>query len=380
MFSGSMFSSRIITNRIFIGVFPGGPRPVLETLSHYTRPPSGPAGRGEASAILARLDPTAPPPRRTATRLFALAAFAALALFGVAAVRSAPEETFARLRAANLPLLAAGFVAYGIAFFFRGARLNLLLPAESRISAPRAWSISAASLLLVQVVPLRGGELATWAAIRAALGTGWIRSGAVFFAAKLVDSAVLILVGLAGAAAALAAGRAPALGLAAGAASAAGSALLLLAPRLAGEAAGRLAARLPEGSRRARVVRELSEALAVARERPRRYLAAVAAAAACTATHVAAVSLMLRGLGIEVSPGGVAVALLFSALASSTIPSPLGNFGPTETGFTAGLALAGVALPVGLVAAGLLHLLSTLSAGVAGIPFFVRHGVAAFPK
>ncbi len=87
---------------------------------------------------------------------------------------------------------------------------------------------------------------------------------------------------------------------------------------------------------------------------------------------------MLHGLGIDVSPAGVAVALLISALASSSIPSPVGNFGPTETGFTAGLALAGVPLPVGLVAAGLLHLLAALACGAAGLPFFVRHGTAVF--
>ena len=326
------------------------------------------------------MDPISPPPRRKVYRLFALAAFAAVALFTVAAVRSAPEGTFARLRDADPLLLVAGFVTYGTAFFFRGARLNFLLPAESRISTPRAWSLSAASLFFIQVLPLRGGELATWAAIRAALGTGWLRSGAVFFAAKLVDSAVLILVGLAGVASALAVGRTPALGLAAGAATAAGAALLLLAPRFAGEVAVRLAARLPEASRRARFAREVSEALGVARAEPRRYLAAVAAAAACTATQVAAVSLMLRGLGIEVSPAGVAVTLLFSALASATIPSPVGNFGPTETGFAAGLALAGVPLPVGLLASALLHLLSALSAGVAGLPFLFRHGAAALSK
>lgn len=288
--------------------------------------------------------------------------------------------TFAHLKAADPILLGAGFVAYGAGFFFRGARLNSLLPAESRISAPRAWALSAASIFLIQVLPFRGGELGTWAAIRAALGTGWLRSGAVFFAVKLVDSAVLILVGLAGVAAALAGGRAPALSLTAGVATAAGAMLLLLAPRLAGSAAHRLLPRLPEGSRRARIVREVSEALGVARESPRRYLAAVAAAAACTATQVAAVSLMLRGLGIEVSPGGVAAALLSSALVSATVPSPIGNFGPTETGFTAGLALAGVPLPVGLIAAGLVHLLSTLSAGLAGLPFFVRQGAAVFPQ
>ncbi|MFI5181295.1 MAG: lysylphosphatidylglycerol synthase domain-containing protein [Thermoanaerobaculia bacterium] len=326
------------------------------------------------------MESNAPSPHRTVSRLVATAAFAAIALFAVAAVRSAPEGTFAHLSAADPLLLGLGFLAYGTAFFFRGARLNFLLPEGSQIPAAHAWSLSAASLFLVQVVPLRGGELATWAAIRSALGTGWLRSGAVFFAAKLVDTAVLVLAGLAGVAVTLASGRAPAFGNAAGAAAAAGALLLLLAPRLAGGAAGRLAARLPEGSRRGRFAREMAEALLVARERPRRYLAAVAAASACTVLHVVAVSLMLRGLGIEVSPGSVAVALFFSAAASTAIPSPVGNFGPTETGFTAGLALAAVPLPLGLVAAGILHLLSTLSAGLAGLPFLVRHGGRAFSE
>ncbi len=326
------------------------------------------------------MDSDAPPPRRIVSRLAATAAFATIAVLAVAAVRGAPEGTFARLRAADPLLLLTGFLTYAAAFLFRGARLNFLLPEESRIPALDAWSLSAASLFLVQVVPLRGGELATWAAIRSALGTGWLRSGAVYFAAKLVDTAILVLAGLAGAAAAFASGRAPTLGAAAGAAAGALAAFLLFAPRLASRTAGRLAARLPEGSRRARFAREAAEALLVARESPGRYLAAVSAAAACTAIQVVAVTLMLRGLGIGVSPGGIAVALFFSALTSSAIPSPVGNFGPTETGFTAGLALAGVAFPVGVVAAGILHLLSTLSAGLAGLPFLVRRGGTAFSK
>jgi len=338
------------------------------------------------------LDPNPPPTRRALSRIFALAAFAAVVLLAAATVRSAPEGTFARLRDANPLLLAAGFTAYAIALLFRGLRLTLLLPAESAIGTLRAWSLSAASLLLVQVLPFRGGEVATWAAIRAELGAGWLRSGAVFFAAKLVDTAVLVLAGLAGFAAALAGGRSLGPGLARDGAAAAtafavtavaavaGAAILLLAPRLAGGSAARIAARLPEGSRRGRFARELSGALGIARERPRRYLAAVGAAATFSALQIAAASLMLLGLGIAVSPGGVAVALFSSALVSSTVPSPVGNFGPTESGFAAGLALAGVPLHVGLVAAGILHLLSTLSAGVAAIPFFVRHGTAALRR
>ena len=330
------------------------------------------------SAILAPLDSTAP--RRSVSRLFALAAFAAFALFAVAAVRSAPEGTFAKLRSADPLLLGAGSAAYALAFLFRGARLNLLLPEEGRIPAARAWSLSAASLFLVQVVPLRGGEIATWAAIRAALGTGWLRSGAVFVAAKMVDTAVLVLAGLTGAAVALVSGDAPVFGAAAWGAVAAGGALLLLAPRLAGQAAGWLAGRFPDGSRGARLAREVSDALLVARQSPRRYLAAVTMAAATTAMHVGAIFLMLRGLRIDVSLAGIALALFLSALAFSSIPSPFGNFGPAETGFTAGLTLAGIPVPVGLVASVILHVLLTLSSGLAGLPFLVRYGGKVFSE
>ena len=320
------------------------------------------------------MEPDVPPPRRGVSRLAATLAFVLLAALAAAAVRRAPAGTFARLGRADPLLLAAGLATYAFAFLFRGLRLNLLLPPAERLPAGRAASLSAASLFLVQVVPLRGGELATWAAIRSALGTGWLRSGAVYFAVKLVDTAVLLLAGLAGAAATLVAGRSPGIGAAAGAAAGAGALLLLFAPRLAGGAAGRLAARFPEGSRRARFGREVADALAIARGNPRRYLGAVAASATCTALLVLALSAMLAGLGVGLSPAGVAVALLLSALTAAAIPSPVGNFGPSETGFTAGLALAGIPLPVGVVAAGILHLLSTVAAGLAGLPFLLRRG------
>lgn len=308
---------------------------------------------------------------RLVSRALGLVAFAALAGFAVLAIRRAPPETLPKLREARPLLLAAGFAAYGAAFFIRGARLNLLLPPDERLPGTRAGSLSAAALFLVQVVPFRGGELASWALYRIALGAGWVRSGAVFAVVKIVDSGVLILAGLSGAALLGLAGRATGLGAAAAIGAAGGAAGLLLAPRLAGRGADRLAGRFPEGSRRQRLAAEIGAALRVAHERPHRYLASIAAAAACLAVQLGAIWLMLRGLHVAASPGVVALALLSAAVVSAAIPSPAGNFGPSESGFTAALLLAGVPVPLGLVVAGILHLLSTLAAGLVGLPFLI---------
>jgi uncharacterized membrane protein YbhN (UPF0104 family) len=308
---------------------------------------------------------------RLVSRALGLALFAALAAFTVLAVRRAPPETLTRLREARPLLLAAGFVAYGAAFFIRGARLNFLLPPDERLSGPRAGSLSAAALFLVQVLPFRGGELASWALYRVALGVGWVRSGAVFAVVKFVDSGVLILAGLSGAALFGLRGRATGLGAAAAVAAATGAAGLLLAPRLAGRGADRLARRFPEGSRRQRLAVEIGAALRVAHEQPRRYFASIAAAAACLAVQLGALWLMLRGLRVAASPGVVALALFSAAVVSVAVPSPAGNFGPSESGFTAALLLEGVPLPLGLVAAGLIHLFSTLAAGLVGLPFLI---------
>jgi len=201
-------------------------------------------------------------------------------------VRRAPPETLAKLGEARLSLLAAGTVLYGAGFFLRGARLNFLLPPGEPLPVARAASLSAATLFLVQVLPFRGGELASWALYRIALGAGWVRSGAVFAVVKIVDSGVLVLAGLSGAALLAVAGRALGIGAAAAAGAAAGAAGLLLAPRLAGRGADRLSGRFPEGSRRRRLAAEIGTALRVAHEQPRRYLAAIAAAASCLAVQL----------------------------------------------------------------------------------------------
>jgi len=312
------------------------------------------------------------PNGRFLSRALSLAAFVAVVAFAGLAVRRAPPETLAKLGEARLSLLAAGTVLYGAGFFLRGARLNFLLPPGEPLPVARAASLSAATLFLVQVLPFRGGELASWALYRIALGAGWVRSGAVFAVVKIVDSGVLVLAGLSGAALLAVAGRALGIGAAAAAGAAAGAAGLLLAPRLAGRGADRLSGRFPEGSRRRRLAAEIGTALRVAHEQPRRYLAAIAAAASCLAVQLGAIWLMLGALHVAASPGVVALALLTSAIASAAIPSPAGNFGPSESGFTAALLLGGVPLPLGLVVAGILHLLSTLSAGAVGLPFLLE--------
>jgi len=311
------------------------------------------------------------PGGRLASRALGLLVFAVLAGFAVLAVRRAPPETLPSLREARPLLLAAGAVAYGAGFFLRGVRLNLLLPPGERLSPARAGTLSASALFLVQVIPFRGGELATWAAYRAALEKGWIRSGAVLAVAKLVDSAVLILVGLAGGALVALRGRSATFGTTAALAFLAGAAALLLVPRFAGAGVLRLAGRFPEGSRRRRLVAEIGEALRVAHERPRDYMGSVAAAAGCSLVQIGAVWLMLVGLRVAASPGAVAFAVFSAALLSAAIPSPVGNFGPTESGFTAALLLEGVPVPLGLVAAGILHLLSTATAGLVALPFLL---------
>ncbi|MGE5346356.1 MAG: lysylphosphatidylglycerol synthase domain-containing protein [Acidithiobacillales bacterium] len=311
------------------------------------------------------------PGGRLATRALGLAAFVVLAGFAVLIVREAPSGALPRLREARPLLLAAGALVYAAAFSLRGLRLNLLLPPGERLSGARAGTLSASALFLVQVIPFRGGELATWAAYRAALRTGWIRSGAVFAVAKLVDTAVLILVGLAGGALVALRGRSPAFGAAAALAFVAGAAALLLVPRLASAGAFRLAGRFPEGTRRRRLVTEIGEALRVAHERPRDYLASVAAATGCSVIQVGALWLMLAGFRVAASPGAVALAVFSAALVSSTIPSPVGTFGSAESGFTAALALEGVPIPLGFVTAALLHLLSTATAGLVGLPFLL---------
>ena len=288
--------------------------------------------------------------RRVALTLLWVALLALLAR----QLAHAPADVFGRLGRARPELLAAGVAIYALGFAARAARLNLLLPPADRIPFGRAWAVSGATTFLLQVLPFRGGEVASWALYRRVLGTGWARAGAVFVLVKTLDSAAFLLAGLAGAAALALRSGVPVLGGATAAAVAAGTVLLVLMPRLA------------------RGLEELAAGLRVAREAPRAYLLAFAGAVAFLAGHFAALALLFSALGLTPSLPALAFASLASVLSAAALPSPAGTFGPMESGFAAGLALEGVPLVLGATVTGAVHLLTTLACGLVGLPLLLR--------
>ncbi len=308
--------------------------------------------------------------RRLALTLLWLVLLAVLAR----QVAHAPADVLGRLRSARPELLAAGAVIYALGFAARAARLNLLLPPADRIPFARAWAVSGATTFLLQVLPFRGGEVASWALYRRVLGTGWARSGAVFVLVKTLDSAAFLLAGLAGAAALAVRSGVPVLGGATAAAVGAGTVLLVLMPRLGLPVAEAAARRFRLRPRLARGLGELAEGLRVARDAPRAYLLAFAGAIAFLAGHFAALTLLFSALGLTPSLPALALASLASVLSAAVLPSPAGTFGPMESGFAAGLALEGIPVVLGATVTGAVHLLTTLACGVVGLPLLLRRG------
>ena len=190
-------------------------------------------------------------------------------------------------------------------------------------------------------------------------------------ALEVLDTATLLLAGVAGAAWLLLGRGTAVLGAATAAACVIGAAALVFLPAVSGHLVERLAPRLPEGSRRRAFADELALGLTVARRAPARYAGAALAAFAFLAFHLAALFVTAKGLGLPLHPATLAVALLASITTAAVIPSPAGTFGPYESGFAAAAALDGLPLATGAVLGGLLHLLTTLAAGAVGIPFFV---------
>ena len=235
----------------------------------------------------------------------------------------------------------------------------------------RAWSVSGATTFLLQVMPFRTGEVGTWASLRSVLGATWARSAAVFALVKLLDTATLLLAGVAGAAWLLLARGTSVLGAAAAAACVAGAALLLVLPAVSGSVVARLLPQLPAGGRLRVVAAEILEGLSVAHRAPGRYLGAALAAFAFLALHLAALFVTAKGLGLPLHPATLAVALLASVTTAAVLPSPAGTFGPYESGFAAAAALDGLPLATGAILGGLLHLLTTLVAGAVGLRFFL---------
>lgn len=322
-------------------------------------------------------DPTTNEPRprggplNLSKKILGASLAAALLVLAVVAFCRSSADLFSRLSTASPSLVALGFLLNILAFVPRALRLNLLLPRGEGVPFGRAWSVSGATTFLLQVMPFRSGEVGAWASLRAVLGATWARAAAVFALVKILDTATVLLAGVAGGAWLLVDRGTPVLGAGAAAACVAGAGLLLVLPSVSGRLVAWLAPRLPEGGRRRAVAEEALAGLAVARLAPRRYLGAALAAFGALALHLAALSATAKGLGLPVHPATLAVALLASLTAGALVPSPAGTFGPYESGFAAAAALDGLPLATGAVLGGFLHLLATLAAGAVGLAFFV---------
>ena len=310
-------------------------------------------------------------PLTLSKKIFGAAIVLALLALLVVTFRKYSADLFPHLASANPWIVALGFLLNILAFGVRAFRFNLLLPPADRIPVATAWSLSGATTFLLQVMPFRSGEIGSWASIRAALGASWARSGAVLALVKLLDTATLLLAGLAGAAWLLFTHGTHVLGVGVAALVLLGAAFLLALPLAGGRLLVSLVPRLPENSRRHAIAREVAEGLSVARRAPGSYAMATAAAAAFLALHVPALWLTARGLGLPIHPATLLVALFTSIATAAVLPSPAGTFGPYESGFAAATALDGVPLATGAVLGGLLHLLTTLAAGAVGLPFFL---------
>src|SRR5450759_5936153 len=246
-----------------------------------------------------RLD-AQPSPLSVSKKTFGAALALTLLALVVLAIRRSPAEIFSFLRNAQPAFLAAGFFLNVLAFGVRAFRFNLLLPPADRIRFTTAWSLSGATTFLLQVMPFRSGEIASWASIRAALGASWARSAAVCALVELLDTATLLLAGLTGAAWLLFSRGTHVLGLSVAALVLFGAGLLLALPFAGGRLLASLVPKLPTGGRRQAIAREVAEGLSVAREEPGSYALAAAAASAFLALHIPALWLTARGLGLPI--------------------------------------------------------------------------------
>lgn len=323
----------------------------------------------------AQRDPDAASPRPAplthSKKISSSLALAALLVLLVLAVRRAPPGALAGVAHARLPLVAASFAVFLASHAFRAARLNLLLPAGARVPPLRAYGLSGASHLLVQVVPFRGGDVASLALLRRELGATWSRSSGVFVLVKLVDTAAAFLVGLAGGAVVLFARRAEGGAWAVALLVALALALAVL-PSGGGAVLDAVSARAGRWPRLGRVLREAANGLAVARAEPLSYAAACVLSVGFLGAHLLGLKLATAGLGLEVSFATLAFATLAATLVAAVLPSPAGTFGTSESGWIAALALDGVPLAAGAVSGVVVHLLATAAAGAAGLFVLAR--------
>ena len=291
-----------------------------------------------------------------------------LALLLVLAVRRAPPGALESLERARPGLLAASLAVFLASHALRAARLNVLLPRGSRVRPRRAYGLSGASHVLVQVVPFRGGDVASLALLRRELGASWSRSSGVFVLVKLIDTAAAFLVGLAGGTVVLLVRHVEGGPWAAGLLAALALALAAL-PSAGGAVLDAVAARAGRWPRLRRVLEEAAKGLAVARAEPAAYAAACVLSVGFLGAHLLGLKLAMAGLGLDVSFATLAFATLAATVVAAVVPSPAGTFGTAESGWVAALALDGVPLAAGAVSGVVVHLLSTLAA--AGAALFV---------
>ncbi len=310
-------------------------------------------------------------PLTLSKKIFSLVFVLVLAALLVLAVRRAPADALAGLAHANPGLLVASLAVFLASHAFRAARLNLLLPPGSRVPPLRAYGLSGASHVLVQVVPFRGGDVASLALLRRELGETWSRSSGVFVLVKLVDTAAAFLVGLAGGAVVLVVRRAEGGPWVAALLVALALALAVL-PSGGGVVLDAVSARAGRWPRLERVLREAAKGLAVARSNPSAYAAACVLSVAFLGAHLLGLKLAMAGLGLDVSFATLAFATLAATLVAAVVPSPAGTFGTAESGWIAALALDGVPLAAGAVSGVVVHLLATAAAGVAGLLVLAR--------
>ncbi len=329
------------------------------------------------AAAPAQQDSEATSPRRApltlSKKLFGLLFTTALAVLFVLAIRRAPPGALESLRHADPALLLAGFAVFFASHALRAGRLNFLLPKNERIPPARAFGLSGATHFLVQVVPFRGGDVASLGLVHRELGVSWSRSGGVFVLVKLIDTASAVLVGLAGGTVVLLRHRV------AGSPWAAGLFCVLLAglallPEAGGAVLDALSSRAQKGSRFERVLEDVRGGLAVARRDRLAYASACLLSIAFLAAHIVGLRLTMAGLGIDVGFAALAFATITATVAAALVPSPAGTFGTAESGWMAALALDGVSLAAGAVSGVVVHLLATLAAGTAGLFVLARPG------
>ena len=307
-----------------------------------------------------------PSPLTLSKKIFSVLFTAALLALFVLAIRRAPRGILESLEHARPAPLLAGFAVFFASHVLRGARLNRLLPKDERIAAARAFGLSGASHFLVQVVPFRGGDVASLALVHRELGVTWSRSGGVFVLIKLIDTASAVLVGLAGGTVVLLSHRV------AGGPWAAGLFCVLLAaltvlPEAGGALLEAFSARVRPASRLKRIAEDVGGGLAVARRDRLAYAAACLLSVGFLAAHIVGLKLTMAGLGIDVGFAALAFATLAATVAAALVPSPAGTFGPAESGWMAALALDGISFGAGAVSGIAVHLLATLAAGAAGL-------------